>query len=422
MINHNPNHHPLNLGKQQGAVLIFLVFIVGLIATVYALNISSPTSIRTARDEQTAKALMEAKSALIGWSISNNEAPGRLPCPEDTSEIGTENEGEAVGNCFLPAIGRLPFKTLGVGDLRDGNEERLWYVISQNFRNTPINSEVSTAQLTVNGVPNSAVAIIFSPGTPLEGQQRSVPTAASPPNVSDYLDSTNNDGDNTFVTTSVVADFNDHLLAISHQDLFMPVEKRVLRDAKNCLDTYAANSSSKYPWAAPVSSAIYTGVQGTTFGRVPLSINRTGTWLGFNLPDLNMQTTWDASCTFSDTTGYWYSNNWQNLVFYQLALGYGPNPNPFSSSACGFTCLSVTGSGNPYSGSGSYRAVVVMASEAIGTQIRNDTTNTSKYLEGSNIHSIPTPSLVFETYRALDAQHATVNDLVLCIDGNNNCK
>jgi len=420
----NPMQACVKSGKQQGAVLISLMFIVGIIVSFYFLNILSPNNIRAAREEQTAKALMEAKSALIGWSVSNDSAPGRLPCPEDTSEIGTENEGEAAGNCSLPAIGRLPFKTLGVGDLRDGNEDRLWYVISENFRNTPINSEVSTAQLTINGVSNSAVAIIFSPGVPLEGQQRSVPTAASPPNVSDYLDSTNSDGDNTFATSNASSNFNDRLLAISHQDLFIPVEKRVLRDAKYCLDTYAADSNAKYPWAAPVTSGTYTGVQNTTFGRIPSIISTTGlNVLGIlTLSDPDMSSNWSADCIFyvhapPAPSSYWYNNNWRSLVFYQLASGY----QPFSTANCGASCLSVMGSGNPYPGSGTYRAVVIMAGKAIGMQTRSDTTDTSKYLEEANIHSEPAPALDFETYRLIDTQHVTVNDLVLCIDGNNNC-
>jgi hypothetical protein len=409
--------------KQQGAVLIFFVFIVGLITTVYVLNVLNPASIPAAKNEQTVKTLMEAKSALIGWSVKNNNAPGRFPCPEDTSKIGTDREGEAASNCTLPAIGRLPFRTLGIGDLRDGNQNRLWYVISNGFRDTPINSE-TTAQLTIDGAGNSAVAIIFSPGTPLEGQQRSMPTAASPPHVSDYLDLTNNDGDNTFISSSTSENFNDRLLAISHQDLFIPVEKRVLRDAKNCLDAYAASSQQKYPWAAPVSDPTHTGALDTTFGRIPSAIVTSGfDILGvLTINDPDMESSWSTDCIFYDpppssTPSYWYNNNWPNLVFYQLASGY----QPFSTASCGSSCLSVTGSGNPYSGSGSYRAVVIMGGMAIGTQIRNDATETSKYLEGINVHLEPSPSLAFETYRAIDSQRATVNDLVLCVDGNNNC-
>src|SRR5690606_23241172 len=34
-------------------------------------------------------------------------------------------------------LGRLPWKTLGLPDLRDGDGERLWYAVSENFKNNP---------------------------------------------------------------------------------------------------------------------------------------------------------------------------------------------------------------------------------------------------------------------------------------------
>lgn len=413
--------------RQQGAALIVLIFIIGLAFTAYVINTYRPLSINSERNKETAQALIEAKAALIGWSVKNNEAPGRLPCPEDTSKIGTEQEGQASSNCSLPAIGRLPFKTLGVGDLRDGNKDRLWYVISEGFRATTsgtyINSD-TPAQLTVDGVANSAVAIVFSPGTPIGTQQRIIPTSANPPNVSDYLDLNNNDGDNIFITSSPSAEFNDRLLTISHQDLFLPVEKRVLRDVKSCLDTYAANSNNKYPWATPINTtnSTYTGVEGVTFGRIPINIVTTVTVFGIPFSDLQMQSTWSADCIFTSTptSTYWHNNHWQELIFYQLAYGYRPRLLP--SPSCNGTCLSITGSGNPNAGSGSYRAVIVMAGSPIGTQVRNDASITSKYLEGNNIHITPNPSTAFETYRSTDSQYVNVNDLVICIDGNNNCK
>ena len=413
--------------KEDGAALIGLVFILGLAFTTYVLTTYRPLNIKAERSKQTAQALMEAKAALIGWSVKNDVAPGRLPCPEDTSKIGTEQEGQAASSCTLPAIGRLPFRTLGIGDLRDGNSDRLWYVISEGFRANPpttyINSQTQ-AQLTVDGIANSAVAIVFSPGTPLGSQQRTIPTSASPPVITDYLDLTNNNGDNSFISRDLSSNFNDQLLVISHKDLFQPVEKRVLRDVKSCLDNYAQNSGGKYPWAAPVTDITnYTGVPDTTFGRIPTNIVTTGMLFGIpTISDPAMLSSWSSvtGCIFSANTTYWYTNSWRELVFYQLASGY--RPQPFIGAACGGTCLSISGSGNPYNGTGTYRAVVAMARGVMGTQNRASKTDASQYLEGINVHSSPSPSLVFETYQPIDQQYANVNDLVLCIDANNNCK
>ena len=415
---------------EQGAALIALVFILGLVFTAYVLASYRPLNINAERSKQTAQALVEAKAALIGWAVRNTDVPGRLPCPEDTTKIGTENEGQAAGNCTLPAIGRLPFKTLGIGDLRDGNKDRLWYAISEGFRANPptsfINSE-TPAQLTVDGVANSAVAIVFSPGTPLSGQERNIPTAASPPSPADYLESTNTDGDNSFISKNNSSDFNDRLLLLSHQDLFWPVEKKVLREAKKCLDTYAASSGGKYPWAAPVTApAPYVGAPNTTFGRIPNLINVQIIPISVPLPtpignDPDMGTAWSAGCIFNEP--YWNSDSgWRKLVFYQLASGY--SPQLLGTAACGSpnTCLSITGSGHNNTGSGSYRAIVLMARQALATQGRANQGVAANYLEGNNVHTAMSPSLEFETYRIRDPQSLLVNDLALCIDGNNYCR
>lgn len=411
--------------NQRGAALIALVFMLGLAFSAYVLMSYKPLNIQAAKNIQTARALAEAKAAIIGWSVKNNTAPGRLPCPEDTSKIGTDREGEAASSCTLPAIGRLPFKTLGVGDLRDGNKDRLWYVVSEGFRNLPINSETA-AQLTVDGVSNSAVAIVFSPGVPLEAQQRDIPTSGSPPEAVDYLDLTNNNGDNIFISRSDLSGFNDRLLSISHQELFSLVEARVLRDAKNCLDNYASSSGEKYPWAVPVAdTTTYTGVYDVTFGRVPTNIVTTALVVfGVPIADPQMQASWSADCIFNTsntTVTYWNNGSgWGNLVFYQLASGYRPRLS--MTPTCGASCLAITGSGNSNAGSGSYRAVLIMASSAIGVQNRSIPSVTSNYLEEDNVHSTPSPSLTFETYVKTDSQYAIVNDLVICLDGNNNCQ
>lgn len=236
--------------SQQGMALLILVFIITLAITSYILHSLSSASIEKERDTKTFAALSEAKTALLGWSVRQN-SPGQLPCPEDITLIGLPTEGQAQSNCTSPnpVIGRLPWRTLGLGDIRDGNDEKLWYVISTGFRTSPINSN-SLGQLTVDGVPNSAVAIIFSAGVPLAGQSRPA-TNAAPAAITQYLESSNNDGDNTFVNSGPVGSFNDRLMPVSHAELFSIVTNRVLGEIKgdgNGLNGYYA-SESKYPYA-----------------------------------------------------------------------------------------------------------------------------------------------------------------------------
>ena len=238
--------------KQKGAALIIFTVIFALATVALLISQLDGNAIKVDRDKKTAAALIEAKRALIGWSITRNN-PGQLPCPEDTSKINLPTEGDAMTNCnTLPAIGRLPWRALKSGDLRDGHGERLWYVISPGFRVSPISS-ATAAQLTVNGVPNSAVAIIFSAGPPLPGQARPTPTNTLPPNPAQYLDQSNNDGDGVFINMSPTNTYNDQLLTVSHNELFSVVLPRVLGEIKGdntqgLVKFYSINSNN-YPYA-----------------------------------------------------------------------------------------------------------------------------------------------------------------------------
>jgi hypothetical protein len=219
-----------SFSRQKGAALILMAVILTLVFTAFMINSTTGVEYKAQRDLKTAKALDEAKQALLGWSATQDN-PGQLPCPEDTSLIGFATEGQAQSSCILPAIGRLPWRTLGLGDTRDGNNDKLWYVISSGFGTPPINTN-TVAQLTVNGVANAAVAIIFSVGSPLSTQNRPIPTSSSPPDISQYLDLINNIGSASFVSAGAANSFNDRLALITKAELFSIVTKRVLREVK----------------------------------------------------------------------------------------------------------------------------------------------------------------------------------------------
>jgi hypothetical protein len=103
---------------------------------------------------------------------------------------------------------------------------------------------------------------------------------------------------------------------------------------------------------------------------------------------------------------YWPS--WQSEVFYQVASGYQPG-----SSASFGTPLSINGSG-------SYRASVLIARQAFPSQTPRIISSDASYLESANQHQT-TPSNAFVTYSPSNNNYSTVNDLVLCLDGKNNC-
>ena len=307
---------PPSLPKQQrGALLILLVIALGILAVTLFVGLLSSSDIQNQRDKKTAAALAEAKVAVIGWSASRystsgSYTPGQLPCPEDLTLIGTANEGTAASNCTLPATGRLPWKTLKTGDIRDGYGEKLWYAISAGFRTSSITPSINSttlAQLTVDGVPNNAVAIIFSAGPPLAGQVRPVPTALTPPLTSQYLDGSNNDGDNQFVTQGSAATFNDKLLAITHHDLFSVVERRVISviigtgtAPSTGLRYYYANNA-----AYPVGPVDYGSLGYDTYTKSMLTNNKWDLVVGYTAPNpaISAQLTMPKYCTASTTSG-----------------------------------------------------------------------------------------------------------------------
>lgn len=273
------------------ALLLLAVLVMG---SLYALlsGINTATAdLQQKRDDTTAAALRQAKEALIAWSATRaSQGPGHLPCPD------TDNDGNSEGAaCGTPAtrIGRLPWRTLGLPDLRDANGERLWYVLSGNFINqvgNPVNSD-TPGQLTVAGIApaNNVIAIVFAPGPALAGQNRAgpvVPPETSPATsvcnpaadnncrVQNYLEGENGDAANDLFVAARRCEqtdcpggaFNDQLATLTHQELFVAVEnvveKRLARDVVpeirayfeawgNVIGVPAGPARGFYPFAAP---------------------------------------------------------------------------------------------------------------------------------------------------------------------------
>jgi hypothetical protein len=153
--------------RQRGAALIILVTVMVLGVTwftVGALGKAAPTA--ASREIRTGEALQAGKKALLAYiaqyaARSDTARPGQLPCPES---VTLAEVGEDPGSCAATGInvGRLPWKTLGIDQLRDGEDEPLWYVM-RGFRNAPIN--FSTAGL-LNHSGSTVVAMIIAPGRP----------------------------------------------------------------------------------------------------------------------------------------------------------------------------------------------------------------------------------------------------------------
>lgn len=178
------------------------------------------------------------------------------------------------------------------------------------------------------------------------------------------------------------------------------------------------------------------GVAGITNATVQSWINTTNAALvsaGITAStDNTMPSSWSsvASCNnLINASTYW--NDWRDLVFYQVSTACQPGSTTCNTAAN----LSISGSGNPNLGSGSYRAAVIMAGKKIGTQTRPSYTllpndylaNTTSEISSDpafvpNAHNDTAPATTFITYKPSDPYYQSVNDLVLCIDGKNKCK
>ena len=213
--------------RQRGAVLLTALTMTLLAgASVLLAALDTAAAVRAREASATARALADARQALIGWSIGaglagsgEEHVPGVLPFPDRNADSGGyDGEADCVtsGLSDRHLIGRLawagetspcPVRPLGV-DIRDGSGEALWYAVSRNLVNhrggggpdRPINPGLldgppaypwlrlvdasGAVLLGSDGGPLEVAAVIIAPGPALPGQTRT----GSAPDPSHYLD------------------------------------------------------------------------------------------------------------------------------------------------------------------------------------------------------------------------------------------
>jgi hypothetical protein len=265
--------------RQRGAALmIMLVIMVMGIATFFVSSLST-VALQIQRDQKTSDALAQAKEALIAYAITSentgsvNARPGNFPCP-DTDAPGTSGYGDenAVPMCAAGSIGRLPWKTLGIPVLVDGDGEPLWYAISGNFRKSVGSIINSDTKGTLNVYDNSgislltppgseAVAIVFAPGKIVSLQVRN--SASDQITASNYLDSgpsaiNNSTINGPFIAANKTDTFNDRLMIVRARDFMPAIEKRVAKEVIAAFSKYMLDFG-KYPYPANFSSGTCGG-------------------------------------------------------------------------------------------------------------------------------------------------------------------
>jgi len=243
--------------SQRGSALFVLLAILGIAIGALLVGLFKSAAPQNQRDRETEAALARAKDALIGYATAYREThlvsgsplyvPGHLPCPD----LGTGTEGNEASTCSgkgTSALGRLPWNTLGLPPLRDGNGECLWYAVSGSFKSNTkpdllnwdsdgqfqVLAEDGSTVISGAAAGTRPVAVIFAPGAPLAGQDRTPSGTAAqcggnytPGNYLDTLAGISNsvvsavaNAITQFITGRPSSTFNDRLLVITADDIF----------------------------------------------------------------------------------------------------------------------------------------------------------------------------------------------------------
>ena len=244
--------------------MLALLLLLGIAVSVFVYNMVDPTHAATRREARTQATMREVREALIGWSAARtsptdgvNARPGELPCPDINPLDGFED-----GSCVAGAIGRIPWRTLGIPEPKDEAGETLWYSIGGPFRiwstnPNPINSD-TRGNLTVyrDSAPTAlapeAVAVIFAAGAPLGNQNRDSTVAVCSTTgtsiarrlcAANYLETAAAVNNATiggpFISAQPSNSFNDKLLVVTTAELITVVEQRVARELLALLRAYS---------------------------------------------------------------------------------------------------------------------------------------------------------------------------------------
>jgi type II secretory pathway pseudopilin PulG len=293
--------------KQRGVALLVVLVALGVLVGMLAIGFAGDLVRQNQGQQRTTDAQAQAKEALIGRAVSDDNRPGSLLCP-DTDDDGSAELFGVGGDC--PSyIGRLPWRTLGLTDLRDSSGERLWYALSNRFRDhgtaEPINNDTKGnrtvySESTATTLTTEAVAVVFAPGASLGAQIRDAALALCPTTgttiahnqcAANYLETAatvNNATTNgPYISAQRSDSFNDRLLLVTTADLMPTVERRVAREILARLQDYRNLSACGcYPWAANDFDDNSVDVPPRTRGGVPIENALPETWgsLGILVP------------------------------------------------------------------------------------------------------------------------------------------
>jgi hypothetical protein len=471
--------------RSRGAVFLVFAGLLGVLAVMFVLILEGGNARGIESRNRGTDALARAKEALIFYAASYpdthpGEVPGYLPCPDND---GGNPEGSAEPSCGTSdqaAIGRLPWRTLDLPDLRDGDGECLWYVVSGNYKNNPktvLMNWDTNGLLTVHGAggevlaqgntPAGAVAVLIGPGAIRGSQARSLDADASicggnyaPAGYLDSAGGYNNavvngaaNGVSDFVVGPGSGTFNDRVVWITATEIWAAIEKRKYLDPENptgprrtfeeilhrltqrvaeCIaeyaplnDDYSWTDDRRLPWATnyPFPSgdygpeASYNDQSSRYFGHVARTVDTSKSATYNTMTGTDLLPLCPGS--LSALTFWW--KNWKDQLFYAVSDEFAPNGDSNLTDCSGTDpCLRIDGSSRIHA------AIVFFAGRALAGQTRVNNAGSalstakgsvSNYLEGRNATEA-LEGLGDDRNFETNAASTTFNDVLFCISNN----
>jgi len=315
------------LRRQHGAVLIIAALLLAAaFGCVLALRLALPAG-EAARSRATERALAQAREALLAYAadrpIDPVVGPGYLPCPDSDDDGWAEPTcGSLAGDSGqAERLGRLPWKTLGVADLREGGGERLWYAVSTKYKGllnctasagcVDMSPEAALGTITVRDAQGAVIhdGTIADPARANEAGAAAViiaPAARSPSGDNadfvDRSDAAGRAGNGNGFTRGA----SDRVAAVGYGEVMPRVMRRVALEVAACLRAHV-QATGAYPPPAPLCAQAadpdaWAAVPGAGFGRVP-------------------DVAWPGACNLASGGAHSWWRAWRANVFYALRPG-----------------------------------------------------------------------------------------------------
>jgi hypothetical protein len=264
--------------SQRGVALVILAMVMAALSYLLLQGLNARSQ-GLQREQKSLQSLARAKEALIAYAVTYAmDRPdqllttGLLPCPEDPGTFLPEgSEAGSCGATNVSALGRLPWRSLGIPPPNDGAAECLWYAVSGRHKKANGSAVFDNESRVVAGagqfevlspdgvslLASDVVAVVFAPEA-ASGSQTHANSASKvvcPGNFTagNYLDRDNTASpisdpytglpvNNAFVSgaagspTRFIAgpvpgrDINDRLLYVTRAEIQAAVIERVYRE------------------------------------------------------------------------------------------------------------------------------------------------------------------------------------------------